>query len=107
MGKKRSYIWQQSHSRRIVYLSRKFRKSISKEVATTVIIIVMVFLLFFSYPVGGLILKTSNPWMIVDGTSMEPSYHYGDLIVIGGVSPKELRIGDVLVFQKVNLIKSP
>jgi len=88
-------------------LSRKFRNRISKEVAVAVIIIVMVFLLFFSYPVGGLILNTTNPWMVVDGTSMEPSFHYGDLIVIGGVSPEELRLGDVIVFQKVNLIKSP
>ncbi len=38
------------------------------------------------------------PFMAVFGTSMEPELQAGDLILISGVSPSEVKVGDIIVF---------
>ena len=44
-------------------------------------------------------LNTSNPFVVTRGTSMEPVYHEGDLLINRKVPATELSPGDIIVFD--------
>jgi signal peptidase len=44
-------------------------------------------------------LSISTPLMYVPTRSMEPSIQVGDLVVIKGVKPSEVKVGDIIVFK--------
>lgn len=46
-----------------------------------------------------LFLGTSSPFMLVRGTSMEPTFHTGDLLLSRSVSPTKIEVGDVIAFS--------
>lgn len=46
-----------------------------------------------------LFLGTSSPFMLVQGTSMEPTFHSGDLLLNKSVSTTEIEVGDVIAFN--------
>ncbi len=70
-----------------------------KEFIKNIILIVIV---LTSIQVGWQILKialnTSIPLAYVPSKSMEPTLKVGDLVVIKGVSPQEIKIGSIIVF---------
>jgi signal peptidase I len=43
--------------------------------------------------------NSTSPLVITRGTSMEPTYHQGDLLAIRRVAPVEIEVGDVIVFE--------
>ena len=45
-------------------------------------------------------LNSPRPLAVVEGTSMLPNYHDKDLVVLQGVSPSEIKVGDVIVYQQ-------
>jgi len=45
------------------------------------------------------VLRGALPFIPIFGTSMEPGYHAGDLITIEPVSPREVKVGDIIVFE--------
>lgn len=90
-----------------IYLAEYFKGRLNREWVKTGAIIAVFVLFFFSNPIGGLILGTGSPWMICEGTSMEPSINHGDLAIIAGVNARDLVPNDIIVFQKVNLVASP
>lgn len=47
----------------------------------------------------GLALGTSTPFLVVASGSMQPTLNIGDVIVIRGVDPVELKVGDIIVFN--------
>ena len=49
--------------------------------------------------VGFLSIRGTMPFMPVFGTSMEPEFKAGNLILIEEVSPSEVKVGDVIVFE--------
>ncbi len=46
-----------------------------------------------------LILGTSSPFLIVRGTSMEPTYHSGDLLLAKNIAGTEIEVGAVVAFD--------
>ena len=44
-------------------------------------------------------LKTDVPLAVIESGSMEPTLHVGDLVIIRGVSPGEVKQGDIIVFR--------
>ena len=42
---------------------------------------------------------TTSPFFVVQGISMEPAYHAGDLLIGSREAPTEIKIGDVIVFR--------
>ena len=48
--------------------------------------------------VGFLSIRGAMPFMAIIGTSMQPEYEPGDLILIGEVSPSDIEVGDVIVY---------
>ncbi|MEE9324979.1 MAG: signal peptidase I [Dehalococcoidia bacterium] len=63
--------------------------------------IALVVLLLLGAGYLGLVLSlgTSSPFLLVRGTSMEPTFHEGDLLLKRSVSPAEVKVGDVIVFN--------
>ncbi len=43
-------------------------------------------------------LGTFRPFLVVQGTSMEPVYHRGDLLLLEDVPTNEIVVGDIIVF---------
>ena len=46
-----------------------------------------------------LFLGTSTPFLLVRGTSMEPTYHAGDLLLSKSPPAAEIKVGDVIAFN--------
>jgi len=47
-----------------------------------------------------LALGTSHPLLIVSGTSMEPTLHDGDLVVVRGIDISDVQVGDIVAFYE-------
>jgi signal peptidase I len=66
-------------------------------------VIVYLFLGFaVAYGVNGLLglaLHTSTPVVAVFSDSMDPTFYKGDMIIVVGVDAKDVKVGDVLVFD--------
>jgi len=45
------------------------------------------------------ILSTQIPLAVVSSYSMEPVLHVGDLLVIVGVKPSDIKVGDIIVYR--------
>jgi signal peptidase len=105
-------------------LSQKTKKTTEKQSKTTwrkdiieigfFIIIALILVLSFNQ-ILGLFLHTSTPLVVVTSESMEPSYwgsnradHGGendirkDMLIVRGVDPSEIRVGDTIVFNYIN-----
>jgi len=63
------------------------------------IILAIAIILVLYYIVLPSILSTSVPIGYVASGSMEPTYKVGDLIIIKGAKPEDIKIGDVIVFK--------
>jgi len=46
-----------------------------------------------------LVSGTSNPLLLVRGSSMEPTFHAGDLLLSKAVNPAEIQVGDIIAFS--------
>ena len=63
------------------------------------IILAIATILILYYVILPIILSTTVPIGYVASGSMEPTYKVGDLIVIRGIRPENIEIGDVIVFR--------
>ena len=55
--------------------------------------------------VGFLSMRGAMPFMAIFGTSMQPAYKPGDLILIEEVSPSEVKVGDVIVYTVPPMVR--
>ena len=55
--------------------------------------------------VGFLSIRGAMPFMAIFGTSMEPEYKPGDLILIEEVSPADIKVGDVIVYTVPPMVR--
>ena len=46
----------------------------------------------------GMVLGAEKPVMAVVSSSMEPTFYKGDLVVIKGVEPEDIKVGDIIVY---------
>jgi signal peptidase len=44
-------------------------------------------------------LRTTTPWIAVASGSMSPALNVGDLVIIQGVPPNQIKVGDIIVFD--------
>ncbi|MEK6978294.1 MAG: signal peptidase I [Candidatus Hydrothermarchaeota archaeon] len=71
-----------------------------KELYDTVIYIVVGLVLAFSLNLGlGYAMGTDKPVMAVVSSSMEPTFYKGDLVVVKGISPEEIAVGTIIVYN--------
>jgi len=45
------------------------------------------------------LLSTQIPLAVVSSYSMEPALHVGDLLIVAGVKPSDIRVGDIIVYK--------
>ncbi|BAA29679.1 signal peptidase I [Pyrococcus horikoshii] len=69
-----------------------------KEVISTLLIILLTLALYFGLRVA---LHTETPLVVVVSGSMEPVFHRGDVVLLEGVRPEEVRVGDVIVYRSI------
>jgi signal peptidase len=73
---------------------------LKKEIKETVIYIVVGLVLAAVINTGlGYALDTDKPIMAVVSNSMEPTFYKGDLVVVKGIEPERIQVGDVIVYQ--------
>ena len=56
--------------------------------------------------VGFLSIRGVMPFMAIFGTSMQPEYEPGDLILIEEISPSDIEVGDVIVYTVPPMVRS-
>lgn len=72
-----------------------------KERIVEILIYILMLLLVFSLPsMLKLILDTEVPLAVVKSTSMMPTLNVGDIVVIVGVKPSQLQVGDIIIYNK-------
>ena len=70
-----------------------------KEIKETLIYLVIGIVLAYSLNIGlGHALDTKKPVMAVVSTSMEPTFCKGDIVVVKGVNPEDIKVGDIIVY---------
>lgn len=80
------------------------KKEYGELVKYIVLIVVMVAVVFGGFQLLKVYLGTPTPFRVVSTSpsSMEPSLHYGDLVIIKHVPWYEIGVGDVIVFDAYN-----
>ncbi|MBL7206845.1 MAG: signal peptidase I [Candidatus Aenigmarchaeota archaeon] len=67
---------------------------------STILYIVFGIALAFGVNQGlGFVLSTDMPIVAVESYSMVPTFYKGDILVLQGVPPKDLKVGDIIVFS--------
>ncbi len=74
------------------------------EVTFLIVAIVLVLTLPFLLKVA---LNTSIPLAAVESSSMIPTLNIGDVVVIVGVNPEDIKVNDIIVYNKVVPNPSP
>ena len=64
-----------------------------------VFVIVIVFAIYCLNSVLPSLLSTETPLAVVSSYSMEPTFHIGDLLIVTGVKPDQIRVGDIIVYK--------
>ncbi len=73
---------------------------LKKEIRETVTYVIIGLVLAYAINTGlGYALDTDKPVMAVVSNSMDPTLKKGDLVVVRGVSPEDIAIGDVIVYH--------
>ncbi|AFK22219.1 signal peptidase I [Pyrococcus sp. ST04] len=67
-----------------------------KEIVSTLLVIIVTLSIYFGLKV---VLHTSSPLVVVVSGSMEPVFYRGDIVVLKGVRPEEVKVGDVVVYK--------
>ncbi|MEM4862325.1 MAG: signal peptidase I [Candidatus Nezhaarchaeales archaeon] len=70
--------------------------SLKREVAKYLIAVLVVVVLFEALKVAS---GTDVPLAIVEGNSMIPVLHSGDVVLLAGVKPSDLKVGDIIVYK--------
>jgi signal peptidase len=55
--------------------------------------------------VGFLTIKGSLPFMPIFGHSMEPTLHSGSLLMIKSIDPKDVKVGDIIVYNVPTMVR--
>ncbi len=75
---------------------------LNKEIKETVIYIVIGLALASVINLGlGFALGAEKPLMAVVSSSMEDTFYKGDLVVVRGIKPEEIKIGDIVVYHNL------
>lgn len=85
-----------------IYIFDRIKHRLNMKLITTILIGIVICTFVFSYQIAGYILHTSSPWVVATGVSMEPTMQSGDLVIVKGIDPENLVVGDVILFQQVS-----
>ncbi|CAB50358.1 signal peptidase I [Pyrococcus abyssi] len=67
-----------------------------KEILSMVLTVILVFSVYFGLRV---VLHTKTPLVVVASGSMRPVFYPGDVVLLKGVKPEEIKVGDVIVYK--------
>jgi len=71
-----------------------------KEIANIIIIIIIAYAITEGIQlIARQALKVETPFVVVASSSMEPTLNIGDMLVVQGANPRELKVGDIVVFK--------
>lgn len=79
------------------------RKKWNRRATEILVFSIIATLILGSGPVLGVILGTGNPFACPTTPSMEPAIWPGDLVVMGGSNPKDLKDGEIIAFDMIVL----
>ncbi|AEC52121.1 signal peptidase subunit [Pyrococcus sp. NA2] len=68
----------------------------TKEIISTILIVLLTFAIYFGLRIA---LHTKTPLVVVVSGSMEPVFYRGDVVLLKGVKPEEIKVGDVIVYK--------
>lgn len=86
-----------------IYIFDRIKHRLNMKYITIIVMGIVICSFLFSYQIVGYILHTSSPWVITTGVSMQPTMQSGDLVVVKGIDPKNLVVGDIILFQQILL----
>ena len=75
---------------------RRNRRKLLIEGLVIIAIFAAVFIVYFA---SQAFLATSTPFVAVASGSMSPALNVGDLVIIHGVPPTDIRVGEIIVFD--------
>ncbi len=72
-----------------------------------VLVLLFLVLVVLSIPaVLKILLRTPIPLAVVESSSMVPTLNIGDVVIIVGVNPEDVKVGDIIVYNKVSFTAS-
>ena len=71
-----------------------------KETVNAVLLVVIIIGGIYAFNFGlKIVLNTEYPIVVVSSESMVPTLNVGDLLILKGVDPKDIKVGDIIVFR--------
>jgi len=93
-------------SRKIPGRRHRVSKRNRELLITTIFIAIAIFGTYGIFYGIGFALNNPRPFAVVEGTSMLPNYREYDLVIVQGVAPSTLKVGDVIVFYQPGYAKN-
>ncbi|AIF70212.1 hypothetical protein PAP_09170 [Palaeococcus pacificus DY20341] len=78
-------------------MDEKMVREIKETIIFLVVSVIVVFVVHSGLKIA---LHTDSPLVIVVSGSMEPVFYRGDVVLLEGVSPEDIKIGDVVVYKR-------
>lgn len=72
------------------------KRKYTKDILTIVVAIVLILFLYIG---PRFLLATDTPLIGITTGSMSPAIQVGDLVIVQGVQPEEIKIGDIIIFD--------
>lgn len=79
------------------------KRRLLKDVIFVLALILSVVVIYVGLRVS---LATDTPLVAISGQSMNPTLEDGDLILVKGVPPEEIKVGDIIIFDPQNGIRT-
>jgi signal peptidase len=80
-------------------ISMKLKHKQRRLLIDALIIIAILIAFFLAYVGLRFILVTDTPFIVIASGSMSPALEVGDVIIVQGVSPVDIQVGDIIVFD--------
>ena len=78
----------------------------SRNVLEALVLLLLVLMILSIPTMLKIALRTPIPLATVESSSMIPTLNIGDVVIIVGVGPEDIKVGDIIVYNKVSLMPS-
>jgi len=84
----------------------KFKGKHKKLLMNILVVAIVIFTFVLSYIGMRIYLATDSPLIVIASGSMSPALEVGDMVIVQGVPPSSIKVGDIIVFDSPENVRT-